>query len=129
MQHHGPLRIAAPFRNRLYLACKNSVKGMLDRVQDSKEGCLWWYGISRQGRYTRVHLVRRWTQMVYPLVYPPALLRMLLQTALTETGAIDARGRALYTWLLTQVYNGSVEALYADWLGLRDEQARWKEMP
>jgi hypothetical protein len=119
------MHLTHPFRNHLYTQCRSVILTVLDTVKQGKNGALWWHLLPIRGKGNRYALTRDFTRAVYTACYPPAMLSIMLRTALNDHGAIDSRGQPLYTWLLANVYNGSTEALYDDWLILiKMERAR-----
>lgn len=68
------------------------------------------------------NLQRRVADLIKLHTFNDAFMALLLTASLNDDGKPTEQGMPLYSWLLTCVYAGNVQRLYADWLEVKREE-------
>jgi len=107
--------VSMPY-SHLHRSCKQMVDTLLDNIAHEPGGYLWLCCLPKKGRHSKRVLQRRWAKLLYTTLIPATLQHAMLVACLTSNGQPDNRGFLLYKWLLHNIYNDDVKALYTDWL-------------
>lgn len=112
------------FKNRnckLRYMAFSTADAIIDLVEHTDKGKRGWFSFPKKGRDNREVIRKKIADTLLHSFYDDQFMSILLKGALDDKG--KPRGdSALYHWLLTTVYGGSIQQLYHDWLKVSKQQ-------
>jgi len=99
------------------------VDAIIEQIEQTKGGILWWFSLPHSGRHNRTVLRRKLAHIVLQASLPTPLLHAMLLASLSVEGKPDNRGSYLYHWLLHNVYGNNVNLLYQAWFIAKAQDA------